>query len=193
MYYLFILFVYYLFILFVYYHVSIQEFLLLGVGGIKKKKRFLNRDHQQGHLFLRGLSSFPIHHQHQEGNWNLIQQIIRYLLLLIYFNYNDISRPLPPPPENATPRSQPQRNSQSQHMFKPMVRSQLKLVNRSLVPLSTYRLALFFWSKLRSKLCFVFLISCRCQSSLPLSTNVISNKTYSYKMAAATTKPRGEY
>ncbi|XP_022900999.1 serine/threonine-protein kinase mig-15 isoform X11 [Onthophagus taurus] len=30
-------------------------------------------------------------------------------------------RPLPPPPENATPRSQPQRNSNSQHMFKPMV------------------------------------------------------------------------
>ncbi|XP_031358410.1 serine/threonine-protein kinase mig-15 isoform X3 [Photinus pyralis] len=30
-------------------------------------------------------------------------------------------RPLPPPPDNAVPRSQqPQRNSQSQHMFKPM-------------------------------------------------------------------------
>uniref|UniRef100_A0A1Y1LDE3 non-specific serine/threonine protein kinase n=1 Tax=Photinus pyralis TaxID=7054 RepID=A0A1Y1LDE3_PHOPY len=31
-------------------------------------------------------------------------------------------RPLPPPPDNAVPRSQqPQRNSQSQHMFKPML------------------------------------------------------------------------
>ncbi|GJQ86015.1 msn [Trypoxylus dichotomus] len=30
-------------------------------------------------------------------------------------------RPLPPPPENVTPRSQAQRNSNSQHLFKPML------------------------------------------------------------------------